>query len=806
MACDEKKIFKLLVKKGLLDMNESKICADMTSFPAIKLNLKEANYDLNGMPVAGGNEKQEKIVADLHKFFNGVLSDGEKLGISTRGYADGTYRKSENDDERIKTELFDNDKLSWTKLEKQIKGMDPVGYNSILAELKKMTTQPPTFDQIKANRHIMSMVRNSYLAKNRGENICNILFQDPSKCDNQGEISASLDQGKSCYDGCCDGRRGAQVQFTLPSQIIKTEESKATWQPGFELAKGDFARKLQFGSTFSVLDLKVPADDKDYLKMEEAVLTKGEITDNMIEKDRERFKKILEGSGCAANDMIVDSVRKIWWKLKKIRPYLRDDIGEAFDKKDFDKAYSLMLAANVSKKEDFEVSAFKMMISGGLKDVSATADSQCAHLTLVNTAYTSMEDKAYKDCKLDTNSDPDLLKYDNVQDLAKSSAKNGESIIASTDEESPGVFWVFNPITGKKKIFTYGKECGSAPGYVNTQMRTKKLDSKWGDLNAAPKKHYNTNCFQIKAQNTYNELDDNRLFTKAVNSNGGGLPTDHMACLSVAKVYDSELKSNPDSVKTLGKPYCDVAKNNTLTLEFDYRKVTPIQGQHGFICQRCTSGVKYNSKQKKFIYAPRIDKTTGSDNATLLAYDQTLNNKTNQLTYGSTKHIRTFLIPNCGSSCADACACLKGGNIQQLTKDAEIVDFTDLSKTTEFPLKKYKGDGSGSFACFFTPQVPNTCGVDPAGHSHTEDTDAVASTVSCKLELELNKLADKVSEPTSDEIDIYNKKCQSDPFPMPESQCAYADNNICAGIQKANNCPVPATKSSSGGKGNATHQ
>ena len=55
-------------------------------------------------------------------------------------------------------------------------------------------------------------------------------------------------------------------------------------------------------------------------------------------------------------------------------------------------------------------------------------------------------------------------------------------------------------------------------------------------------------------------------------------------------------------------------------------------------------------------------------------------------------------------------------------------------------------------------------------------------------------------------IDIYNKKCQSDPFPMPESQCAYADNNICAGIQKANNCPVPAKKSSSGGKGNATHQ
>jgi hypothetical protein len=791
-SCDQEVIFKLLVEKGLLDMGESKVCADMSSFPAIRLDLREANYQINGVPVDNGNKKQEEQVVRLHQFFNSVLDPSEKLGIYTKGFADGTRNTSEERDVRIKSELFPGDKFNLSEAEKRIKPMDPKGFEAIAAEVKK--SGDLTFKKFQENTKLLSLVRNSYLAKARGENICQMLFKDSSKCQNEGQVSPTLDQGKTCFQGCCDGRRGAQVHFLLPDQVMKGNPGLGRWQPEFEMPNAEMGRKMQFAASFSVLDLPIPENKKL-----DAYFLSGKPADpKMIEEDRARFREAMKGNGCETNDLAVDSARKLWWKMKNSERFMDGETQEAFKAKNFSKAYEIL-----SKSTDnFQKNLFRTIVTGGIKknNVTTTADSECAPLYLVTNSFgNEMAESEYKKCELES-SDPAISQYKTVYELMKSSLLKEETvkILASNDKKSPGIFWVFDQLTGEKKSFTY-KNCDAYPGPIKALKsyvdKSKDSQISWGQTNSS-KKFY-TSCFHAISQNPFSELRDD-LFDKTFNASAGK-PTDHLNCLSLSKAYIDEFK-NPESkdFKQMTKPFCKVAKDNKVVLEFDYHKMKTVNGKHGFICKVCGNGVTFDSATDKFNYSPREKKKNASgQDMSYQSWQQSLSNKNDLLTFGASKHPRTFLIPNCGKSCENACDCLKNGDVDKLLKTAETVDFTDLSKTTQFELQKYKGDTSGSFACFFTPQIPQTCGVDPDGQSCADMKKEDGVPPKCKLQVELEKLPSKRSSPTQSELAAYQKKCTSEPFPMTESQCASADNFICSGIQKANNCPVPNLRKSS---------
>ena len=161
-------------------------------------------------------------------------------------------------------------------------------------------------------------------------------------------------------------------------------------------------------------------------------------------------------------------------------------------------------------------------------------------------------------------------------------------------------------------------------------------------------------------------------------------------------------------------------------------------------------------------------------------------------------NLKTYLIPNCGTTCENACECLASGSISEKLKTAKIVDFSTKVDGNKSPLSH--SDQAGGFSCLFTPPVPHTCSYNPLGTTDEKEQlieGMVDEDTLCKR---LEKLP-SVAKADDGQLDRYMKDCTGAGFPSDENQCSNEEGSICFVRRKAMHndhpeCPNPETPSS----------
>jgi hypothetical protein len=794
-VCNKDELFSLMVEKGYIDLKDSKMCFNMNDFPSMKINMQEANYGLNGMRNKEGSKKQDNAVANMAKLFNEALPDGKKMHVSTRGYADGTRNISEERDEKIMQELFSGGGMTYKKLQDVMEEVDPNGFQNIATYLKsknsafgKGSSATISANEFNSDKRLSSMIRNYYLAQARGEDICTLIHNDPNKCDNEGEISGTLDKGVACFDGCCDGRRGAVVRIMLPQDKGSGKKPSGRWQPPFDSPSRDFQGKLQVAGSLSVFDLPVEIDPK----VEAAVLSEDpdELTPALLAKDKEAFRKAMEGTGCAGNEFAIDHARRIFWEAKIRLDSVDPKLKDAVLKNDFATVMKMYQKAGA---KDNSHSLFKVLFSGAGANVIGKPPKGCGRMVKLDKGKKNLFKNTHKNfigCKI-VSDDPFFSEMKDVYSLLHSEKIEGDhmSLLAATTSNSRGRFFIFDKNTGKKHEFSYDyNQCkkqqlmrGSAP-----------YRGRWGD-GSRDKKRYDSECMRRVVHMTPKKVADS--FFPDYKRENSVTPTDPLNCLNVSKAYDYELRDRAEGdavdlsmqAEKMQKPFCKVARDGNLALFHDHNGMTNINNKKGFMCKACSSGVYVRPGSDKFEYNGRSNDSQKRDIQTWAESGSAAGGK--ELNLGSAKHLRSYLIPNCGPTCEDACACLRDGNIQNLIKQdgAEVFDFTD-SPLGQDKKPKYQGDKKGGFACMFTPPVPHTCSYNPYGESLESAEEEEGEPPRCILKDVLAKKPSVRTKPSAREIETYKTNCGNSSFPMPENKCADASNNLCYAIKKQNGC------------------
>jgi hypothetical protein len=828
-VCDKDEILKLMAEKSYIDLKDQSFCVDFSSFPNVRVKMAEGNYDLNGTRTISDKIKgQDDGIKNLVNLLNSTetLADGQKFTIQTKGIADGTFNSTTQHDENILSELADQNGVILTaKINSIIRAQDPEGAKAILEEIAKinLSQKKPEdaglkFSAIKDDSKLKSMIRNFYLARSRGTKLCNDIFASTTACESSGEISPTLDNGKHCFEGCCDQRRGAIVDIVAPQKEMMSVGGSGVYKPPFKSPSRTYQGKLQMAASMSVFDLPLKEDSD----LEDQVLNKKKFSENYT-KDHQRFKDALAGSGCENNPFAIDSIRRIYWTVKGMKDTISPDLYQAIVKNDFAKAYSLYEKAN-SEKNQNDLNVLSSLFSGANTNLAVFNRANCPKASDKgqdwgeDTRTIRIGKAPYTKCEVI--SDSLELKGKSITDIHKlinTDRYDDQSIFVIQDQTNRENFYLYDRKKNSKILFTFDKKSehcdglGVSPNYKSPKKESQKSED------------FTTACLQALTRTGFKMPKE---FYPQAPQVSGVVPSDPLNCLSAAKAIDHEMRDqNPNGAPVLSreaesaqKPFCKVQSNNSLSMTINPKELTVIggaaNGKQGFMCTGCSSGVVYNQSTKKFDYfARQISQPVGgeSGNQKELAsktWSQGSSNKDHPLTMASIKHMRSYVIPNCGTSCEDACACLRKGNIESRLKEpgVNIIDFTDLSSGNKKLVGSYPGDRppkdgeAGSFACIYTPPVPHTCSYNPLGETSDEDHSLAHQEEKCPIVEKLKGLP-KTSKVTitDDLIKQYKSNCSQISFPSTEGQCNNAINFMCQQKRMANNCPESKQKSNSGG-------
>lgn len=826
-VCDKDEIIKLMAERNYIDLNDNSFCVDFGNFPNVRVKMAEGSYDLNGQRNLNDKLKgQDESIKRLVNLLNSTetLAAGQKFTIQTKGIADGTFNSTGDQDATILKELGDaNGVISPAKIASIIEASDAEGGKAILEEISKLNVaskKPESsglkFSDIKDDSRLKSMIRNFYLARSRGDKLCSDIFGANGKCDSKGEISPNLDSGKHCFDGCCDERRGAIVDIVAPQKELMSVGGSGNYKAPFRTPSRNYQGKLQMAASMSVFDLPIKEDPQ----LENDILNKRLFAEN-YEKDHQRFKEALAGSGCENNAFAIDSVRRIYWTVKGMKDRVSPELYSAIQKNDFKKVYALYEEATLQKKDE-DLNLLSSLFSGANTNVAVNSRANCPRIQNKDQDWGGdyrkirLGKSPYTKCPVI--SDDESLKGKSITDVNKLMQGRDQSVFVVQDVQARNNFYLYDRNKNSKVRFTFDQKNPDCEGLDVAKNWRPATNVVRNDEAITPA------CIQAFTKSGFKL--PNEFYAQAPKVNGV-VPSDPLNCLSVAKAIDHEMADqNPNGAPVVSKEaessqkaFCKVQANNVLNMNIDPKDLTIVggaaNGKQGYMCTGCSSGVSYNAKTKKFDYQARqedrqVNGEKGSQRALASkTWSEGSSNKNHPLTMASVKHLRSYVIPNCGTSCEDACACLRNGNIEEKIKapGVNVMDFSDLTGGNKKLVGSYPGDKPGSFACIYTPPVPHTCSYNPLGATNDEDHSLDHGQDKCPIAEQLKAMPKVAKVAVTDEmIKNYKNNCAQVSFPSTEDQCNSINGGVmCKKKRTANNCAEPKAKPA-GSSGKAIRQ
>lgn len=834
-VCNKDEILKLMAERNYINLNDPSFCVDFGNFPNVRVKMAEGNYDLNEQrELTEKLRLQDQNVKNLVNLLNSSENaSGQKFTIVTKGIADGTFNSSKENDAALLKDLADaKGVISAAKIESVIKSQDPEGAAAIIQEIaalnksrKRADNEGIKFSEIKDDSRLKSLMRNFFLARSRGEKLCQDIFGNATACESRGETSPALDQGAHCFAGCCDQRRGAIVDIVAPQKDMMSVGGTGNYKPPFKSPSRNYQGKLQMAGSMSVFDLPI----KDDPTLDSDVLNKKMFQENLA-KDRERFKEAMAGTGCENNEFAIDAVRRIYWTVKGMKESMSPALYTAITKNDFKTAYSLYEKATAENNVN-DLNVFSALFSGANTNIAVNNRGKCPKSVTLDEDWgkdprgVRVGKSPYTNCALITESES--LKGKSIDDIYKMthSGKAEQSVFVVQDVVNKNNFYLFDRKTNTKTHFSFDFKQEACQGLgLGVGLRTNKYKRLDDEFTIA--------CMQAVTKSGFKMPKD--FYPQAPQTNGV-VPSDTFNCLDISKAVDHEMANqNPAGEPIISKEaegsqkaYCKVQSKNNLTMNIDPKDLTVIggsaAGKQGFMCTGCSSGMSYDAAKKKFTYTARQDSKTFNEKPgqqkklAAQTWSQAMSSvKERPLTMASVKHMRSYVIPNCGTSCEDACACLRNGNIAERLKDpaVNVLDFSDLTEGNKKLVGSYPGDvpakdgQKGSFACIYTPPVPHTCSYNPLGATSDEDHSLAHEEEKCPITEKLKSLP-KTSKVviTQDMIRTYKNSCAQASFPSTEDQCESSRGGImCQKKRSANSCAEPKPVSKPSGSGKATRQ
>lgn len=818
--CNEDRILKRMAVNRVIDLKDPSVCLDLSDFSNIKVKMQDTNYKLNENRAQGKPTPQDEAVKRIVSTLKSASKDGAK--VITRGIADGTFNNAPNPNDAAAiqkendfiSKLTENGTLSAAKIKATIGKYDPVAADAIIKEIKKSFPSIP-FSKIPDDSRLKSLIRNSLLAKSRGDFLCQQIFGNPSACETQGEVSPSLDSGKHNFEGCCDGRRGAVIEVITSSPEERNGNGNGKFQPEFSMPAGDFQGKMQTAASMSVFDLPLESDADLEAKVIGENGFESAHAASLLQRDRERFKKAMAGTGCAENEFAVDAARRIYWNVKSQKEFVSPALYDAVMKNDF--ATVLKLQKDKTTMNDNDL--FSTLGSGANENVAQLRQKDLPGCADMRGFYTD-KIKDFKDgenCAMVVPADSPLrtllsndgqpissgltlghiLKSKWIKQDTKKKYINEKDIwfMGDNDPAAKGNFYIYDISSRRKYFFSFDQKCADP-----TNVSLKKNEAWHTEQVSNRNEAFSRACIERMIKNNHGKSTTSRIpmsfFPKAPVSSG--MPSDALNCLDASQAVEHELKNEARAEK-LGTPMWKVKGEKGLDLVLNTtsggRNVTPHSHKVGVTCSACGSGARLDPNT---LYSARQDGEPAL--ATKTYTDAHTKVADNPLTLSSLKHFRSYVIPNCGTTKEDACACLKEDNLEKRlkSKDVEVVDFSTIPDANKKSSLKIKENANGPYACIFTPPVPNTCSFNPYGTGKPERDLPQTETVTCPLDEALKTPIKNPASVTDADVKLYKQNCQSMNFPQSEASCVKDQNqgrmcfDIKGGVESST--PVKGTK------------
>ena len=845
-VCEPNEIFKLMVETGYINVQDESFCVEMNEFPNVRVKMKEGKHEL-GQPreLTDRMAKQDADIKNIVDLLNSTSNEttDQKFQIKARGFADGTFNEKKDLDQKIFDSITTKNanqkfEIDPKKVKTNIGSMDPVGAEAILSEIgninknkKAAPDQPLLWDSVKDDSRLKSMIRNSFLAKSRGDKLCSDIFGDNKFCQSSGEISPLLDTGEHCFAGCCDERRGNIIDIIAPQKNAFSMGGHGTYKPPFKSPSRGLQGKLQMAASLNVFELNLPTDEA----LERDILQNKKFEEN-IEKDRERFRKALSGTGCENNDFAVDSARRIYWAVKSTKDFVSPALYEAVVKGDFAAVYKFYETPSTEAKYLIpDRNILSVLFSGGNNSLARIqTKTNCPRIRAEEPD--GLNSSSYSECKLSADSSPDIF------ELLKKTTKKGKvtandniyelSKLTKLKENETQDFYIIQDIVSKNNYYLYDRQSNKTH-FFSFDHTSDACYGVGPSTNYKPKKNaqriddqLSPSCLQLV---TNSQIKVPNSFTPQAPPVRGVVPSDSMNCFDASKGLDHELRNlNPEGEPSVSmeaanyqKPLCKLQNNGSLNVTVDPKDFSVIdgaaKGQQGFMCTGCSSGIAYNAKTKNFNYNARqlnsaVNDEPGTQKA--MAKMTWAEGAGRPMSLAGLKHLKTYVIPNCGPSCENACECLRDGNLKDKISDPSVqaLDFTDLTMgntkaiiSSDPKTSKEVEPGKRQFSCVFTPPVPHTCSFNPLGDTPSEvKTDDHFGEV-CPITEALKKLPKVIEKPVTDAAVLaYKERCKKDAFPSTETNCQkFKGGPMCTKKRAANSCKEPSYKPTSSGGSNA---
>ena len=852
-----KRAENLLYQKGYVNEN---VCLNISNYPNISVNHDFGNI-VAGDPDKPVPFKSLDSLGSLSNLMNEMVENGDEAGTEVLGYTDGqiaafkSYDQQFSGPDQVQTtvkevEDYDSEinkkitvtrrkKIDESKYQEILKGIsDPATKEAIEKAYKNIPVEKGTrylefHDQAKGGQrpvgpsgHFSDMMRNYLLSMDRGQKFCDKLSGDQKeqcKKNIKGIISPNLITNRSklkgdFLNGTCDNRRGVEYRFHFKdAHDEKSGSVPGEFSPEFKIPGRDLQNRMQVAASMDFIGKFSKSSEigplNDDLK---DVLKDPYLLD--VEKDRERFRKLMSGTGCENNDYQIDNLRRAYWSVNLKAAEIKNN-----------NELSRRLSANPEEKK-----IFNAILSGDYKAISASPKAQM-YLKLASLpaseaiGYVKQIKQVYKKSAQDiTNDYKDyasnpikMHERDQLINIAKViNDKVSEDELMMIDSSSRG----YDPLAEQMVLLMRASVVGNYPynGKENHNVVAGfKLNDVKEDPNAIPamahasvsyNPYHLTRFGDMGGVTFHDELKgDNKVSKKFIKETnklmekkpGNLFPaspydpeaiaytqTDINACNSSAAALleniqngngQSMLRSNQEkgTKVSFSADQVNQVKIRDLT-EKDLMKQMGKQKaenfiqdghSHGWICKECGSGVHVNPKDGSVQFVSRFRDTENKKTALSdLAHKTALDSKQDNLSLASLQNLKIYEIPNCAG-----CNCLKQQSISNLDdylkNNAEVHKMIQTDNGVAKILKEKNGfEVKSDESCLFVPPVPHSCNFDPTGDSEGKSKEPkVWQHFYCKLEEKLKtKTGTKTTQKTQDEI---NNLCSKKVFPASESAC-----------------------------------
>ncbi len=847
----------LLYQKGFVNEN---VCLNLSHYPNISVNHDFGNI-IAGQPdkavpfkyldsmSALGNLMHEMASGDKSSYTEVIgYTDGQKASFSiydsqfTTGNETLTKPKEVDDyDSQVSKKITVTnrkklnqkayadilksitDEASKKAIEEAYKNIPAEANGDRYLEFHKYTNG--SLSPVGASGHFSDMMRNYLLSIDRGQKFCEKLSgEQQTQCQTniKGIISPNLIKNRPLLkgdnvNGTCDDRRGVEYRFNFKDDHDTDEGSiPGEFSPNFKIPGRDLQNKMQVAASLDFINKL--SKDPSFGPLDssvEDIFKDPNLYD--VEKDRERFRKLMAGTGCENNDYQIDNLRRAYWSINLKASELKSntEINSRLE----------------SRAEDKQI--FNAILSGDYRTLSSSPKAQ-QYLRLASlpfndsNGYISQLQKIYGKTEKEINQEyakygDDPRKMHEKDLVLKISSTVNEKVapeeVSMLDKNSSQ----YDPLAMEMIMLMRTAVIGKYP--YNGQSE-KKVGIKLDELKNNPdprialKNHvvlkYNTDILiNIGDSSQVQFMDgfegDNKItkkYLKATNKLIENKPTnlfpaspadpmaiaytqtDINACNSSAAAIlesiqngegQSMLRSNQAKGTKiyLGADQVNEVNIQEMTEDDLYKQMGAKTAKnfikdgkgHGWICQECGSGLHVNIEDGSVQSVSRF-RAEGNQKTEIgnLANKTVFENKQNNLTLASMQNLKIYEIPNCAG-----CNCLKQQSISNLDEylknNAQIHQMVQKENGISKIVKdKNTFEVSSNESCIFVPPVPHSCNFDPTGDSKEKNKEPkIWKHFYCKLEEKLKeKTGTKTTQKSLDEI---NNICSKKTFPSSEDAC-----------------------------------